>query len=161
MRRLQDSESTPSALALRRMIPGDLDEVMAIEREAFQHPWSAELFARELRHEWSTVLVAERGAGDRPSIVGFVIFWLVHDEIHVLNIATGRHQRRGGVARTLMRECLAQGRSRGARLATLEVRRSNAAAIHLYERLGFRTVGVRPNYYAEEHEDALVMLLDL
>ncbi|HTN53280.1 MAG TPA: GNAT family N-acetyltransferase, partial [Anaeromyxobacter sp.] len=66
-----------------------------------------------------------------------------------------------GVGRALMDEVAEAGRRRGAALATLEVRRSNLPAIALYESLGYRHVGVRPNYYADEGEDALVMLLDL
>jgi len=142
-------------------VPADLEAAMAIERAAFKHPWSTELFARELEHDWSTVLVAQEPSRQGPRIVGFIIFWLVHDEIHVLNVATDPAERGRGIARTLLDECLAQGKAKGARLATLEVRRSNDAALRLYDRYGFRRVGVRPNYYADEGEDAIVMLLDL
>jgi ribosomal-protein-alanine N-acetyltransferase len=143
------------------MAPADLDEVMVLERRSFKHPWSAELFLDELKHEWSTVLVAERPGHGGGRLVGFIIFWLVHDEIHILNLATDPDQRRQGIARTFLVECMQRGRARGCRLATLEVRRSNVGAIQLYERFGFRAVGVRPHYYADENEDAIVMLFDL
>ncbi len=94
-------------------------------------------------------------------MVGFIVFWLVHDEVHVLNVVTAREARRRGVGRALMEEAADAGRKRGAVLATLEVRRSNEAALALYRTLGYRQVGVRPKYYAEEGEDAIVMLLDL
>jgi ribosomal-protein-alanine N-acetyltransferase len=94
-------------------------------------------------------------------MVGYIIVWVVHDELHVLNVATAAEARRRGVGRALMEEAHALGRSRACRLATLEVRRSNAAAIALYGALGYRQVGVRPRYYAEENEDALLMSLDL
>lgn len=140
----------------------DLDEVMDIERLAFSHPWSADLFRRELTHDWSTVLVAEHvDARDGPRLGGFIIYWLVHDEVHVLNVATAPQLRRQGLARTLLQRGLALAREAGARLATLEVRRTNVPAIRLYESFGFRSVGIRPNYYAEENEDAIVMVLDL
>ena len=139
------------------MVAADLEPVMVLERAAFKHPWSTELFARELEHDWSTVLVAEEAG----RIVGFVIFWLVHDEIHILNVATDPAQRGRGIARALLDACIAQGRRRGARLATLEVRRSNDPALRLYDRYGFRRVGVRPKYYEDEGEDAIVMLMDL
>ena len=85
----------------------------------------------------------------------------MHDEIHVLNIATSPEDRRRGIGRALMDAAADHGRRRGARLATLEVRRSNASAIALYRALGYRQVGIRPNYYAEEGEDAIVMIADL
>lgn len=145
---------------VRRMTPDDLEAVMAIERAAFKHPWSAELFRRELQHDWSTILLAVTPAAAKATpgaIHGFIIFWLVHDEVHVLNVATDPAFRRQGIARQLMLAAIEQGRLRRARLMTLEVRRSNAAAITLYRDLGFAPVGIRPNYYLDEHEDALVM----
>jgi [ribosomal protein S18]-alanine N-acetyltransferase len=151
----------PPGLALRRMGLADLGRVMEIELQAFKHPWTEELFCNELLHDWSTVLVAERAEEPAPRIVGFIIFWLVHDEVHILNVATDPAQRRQGIARVLLTECVARGRACQARLATLEVRRSNLAAIKLYEDFGFKSVGVRPNYYADEGEDAIVMLLNL
>jgi ribosomal-protein-alanine N-acetyltransferase len=89
------------------------------------------------------------------------VFWLVHDEIHVLNVATAAAARRRGVGRALMALAEEEGRRRGCRMATLEVRRSNAPALALYRAIGYRQVGVRPNYYAEEREDAIVMVKTL
>ncbi len=138
----------------------DLARIMEIERAGFAHPWSEALLRREFEHAWSRTLVAVEGAGG-GEIVGYVVFWLVHDEVHVLNVGTAPEARRRGIGRALLEEAAAQGRRQGARLATLEVRRSNAPARALYERLGYRVVGERPNYYAEEKEDAIVMTLDL
>jgi [ribosomal protein S18]-alanine N-acetyltransferase len=154
-------------LIVRRMQLGDLEAVMALERVAFKHPWSTELFRRELMHDWSTILLAvpnsdpAHHAEPLPPVLGFVIFWLVHDEVHVLNLAAHPTVRRTGIGRRLMVEVLEQGRHHGATLATLEVRRSNTAALALYRELGFRAIGVRPNYYVDEGEDAVVMTLDL
>ncbi len=165
MRRPAAPPPTPASLRFRRMRPADVTRVVEIEKDGFRHPWSRELLERELSHAWSTVLLAveEREGGERPgeAILGFIVFWLVHDEVHVLNIATAREERRHGIGRALMNEAAEAGRQRGATLATLEVRRSNEAAIALYRALGYRQVGVRPNYYAEEGEDAIVMVLDL
>lgn len=148
---------------IRPMRGEDLDAVMAIENGAFSHPWSRDLLKRELEHDWSTILVAvEPGLPDgRDTIVGFLIYWLVHDEVHVLNVAVAPDLRRRGIGRALLEEALARGKASGAALATLEVRRSNTAALGLYTALGFRAVGVRPNYYVDEREDAIVMVLDL
>jgi ribosomal-protein-alanine N-acetyltransferase len=145
------------------MAASDLDTVMRVERLAFKNPWSPELFQRELLHDWSTILIAApavAGPGE-PAIYGFVIYWTVHDELHILNIATDPAHRRKSVARRLMVAAIELGRARGARLVTLEARRSNLPAITLYRDLGFRAVGIRPNYYADEGEDAVVMNLDL
>ena len=150
-------ELPPHPYSFRRMLAEDLDVVMRVEKLAFKHPWSTELFKRELEHEWSTILLAEEGG----ELLGFVIFWLVHDEVHILNVAVDPGQRRRGVARALLHECLRRGKVHGAVLATLEVRKSNAAALGLYGQLGFRQVGVRPNYYVDEGEDAIVMIRDL
>ncbi len=150
---------------IRKMEAADLDGVMVVERQAFRHPWSTELFRRELMHDWSTILV---GAGrptsavpGQPAVLGFVIYWLVHDEVHILNLAVHPVARRSGLGRRLMVEAIERGRRAGASLVTLEVRRSNFPALALYRDLGFRPVGIRPNYYVDEGEDAVVMILDL
>jgi ribosomal-protein-alanine N-acetyltransferase len=153
-------------LEIRRMTAADLDEVMVIERAAFRHPWSPELFRRELEHDWSTILVAlepltsASGKGS-DRIVGFLIYWLVHDEVHVLNVAVGPEYRRRGVARMLMAETEKRAHQAGASLMTLEVRRSNQGALELYRQFDYRAVGIRPNYYVDEGEDAIVMVKEL
>ena len=165
------------------MRPDDLDEVMVIEREAFRHPWSPELFRRELEHDWSTILVGVEPltpfalpSGYGPSsakppppaagkgserIVAFLIFWLVHDEVHILNVAVAPEHRRKGIARILMAECEKRAHQANAALMTLEVRRSNQGALDLYREFDYRAVGVRPNYYVDEGEDAIVMVKEL
>ena len=146
-------------LVFRRMREADLPRVMEIERAAFSHPWTEELVRRELGHEFSTVLLA--CGGESGAVQGFAVVWLVHDELHVLNVAVAPEARRRGVARAILDRVEAQGREQGARIAMLEVRRGNAPAIALYRTLGYREVGVRPRYYAEDGEDALVMDKDL
>lgn len=154
-------------LEVRRMRPDDLEEVMVIERAAFRHPWSTELFRRELDHDWSTILVAleplTSASFGRLSerIVGFLIYWLVHDEVHVLNVACAPEHRRKGIARLLLQETEKRADQAKAALMTLEVRRSNLAALELYRQFDFRAVGVRPNYYVDEGEDAIVMVKEL
>jgi ribosomal-protein-alanine N-acetyltransferase len=153
-----------SAFLIRRMTREDLPAVMELEKASFTNPWSMELLQRELSHDWSIIFLLEEPteeAGRR--LLGISIFWIVHDEVHVLNVATAPVHRRRGVGRALMDATLAEGRSRKCSLATLEVRKSNEAAITLYKSLGFRPVGVRPNYYVDEGqsaEDAIVMVLD-
>src|SRR5207237_8399011 len=101
------------------------------------------------------------GCGGSEPIVGFLTYWLVHDEVHILNVAVGPEHRRKGVARTLMGETERRAHQAGAALLTLEVRRSNQAALELYREFDYRAVGVRPNYYVDEGEDAIVMVKEL
>jgi ribosomal-protein-alanine N-acetyltransferase len=139
------------------MQPADLDAVDAIERHSFKAPWPRQVFADELTRTWARIDVA-RSAG---AVVGFVDYWMVADEVHLLAIATHPDHRRRGVAARLLDHLLAVARSHAARLVTLEVRKTNTPAIALYERRGFARVGLRPAYYQEDGEDALVMTLEL
>ncbi len=149
-------ELSRDQLTIRRMTLEDLPKVMAIEQVAFSNPWSYEMVKKELSHDWSTVLLAE--AGDE--VLGFAIFWLVVDELHVLNVATAHAHRRKGVARAVMEAALEVGTAHRCRIATLEVRRGNQAAIALYAGLGFKPVGMRPAYYSDDREDAILMVKD-
>ncbi len=170
MREMADAGPLPGrprvvSLRFRRLRGDDLPRVMEIENAAFSHPWSLDLVRREMTHDWSTVLLAidPRAAdgAEAEVILGFIIYWRVHDEIHVLNVAVAGEARRCGVGRALMLEAQERGRRVGATVATLEVRRSNRPAIELYLSLGYRQVGIRANYYVDEGEDAIVMVLDL
>jgi [ribosomal protein S18]-alanine N-acetyltransferase len=163
MRRMRE-EPRESPFLIRRMTREDLPAVMELEKASFTNPWSYELLQRELGHDWSVIFLAEEPLpeGGRR-LLGISIFWIVHDEVHVLNVATAPEHRRRGVGRQLMEATLAEGRARKCSLATLEVRKSNEPAIHLYKSFGFRPVGVRPNYYVDAGqppEDAIVMVLD-
>lgn len=163
MRRMRE-EPRESPFLIRRMTREDLPAVMELEKASFTNPWSYELLQRELGHDWSIIFLAEEPLPEEGRrLLGISIFWIVHDEVHVLNVATSPEHRRRGVGRQLMEATLAEGRARKCSLATLEVRKSNEAAINLYKAFGFRPVGVRPNYYVDAGqppEDAIVMVLD-
>jgi [ribosomal protein S18]-alanine N-acetyltransferase len=137
---------------------GDIDAVMEIERLSFRAPWSRSVFLEELSRDWARVDVVRDGAG---AVVAFANYWLVADEMHILNIATHPQHRRAGHATRLLAHMVDIARQVPCRCVTLEVRRSNAAAQRLYRRFAFRAVGVRPKYYAEDQEDAIVMLLEM
>jgi ribosomal-protein-alanine N-acetyltransferase len=150
------------ALHVRRVDAADLPRLVEIERAGFAHPWSEQQLRAELSNAWSVILVAVvAGPDGREQVAGHIVVWVVHDELHVLNVATAPEHRRRGVGRALMLEAHALGRARACREATLEVRRSNTPAIALYQALGYRQVGMRPRYYAEENEDALLLTLGL
>ncbi len=150
-----------SELSLRRMTLDDLADVMAIQTGAFSNPWTPDMVKKELSQDWSTVLLAERPGEGRPKVLGFVVFWLVHDEVHLLNVAVHPDARRQGIGRALMDAVVAHGRRHRCLTVTLEVRRSNAPAQALYDRFGFRRVGLRPAYYGDNREDAVIMTADL
>jgi [ribosomal protein S18]-alanine N-acetyltransferase len=144
-------------ITIHPMEATDLDEVDAIERHSFKTPWPRQVFADELGRAWARIDVARHA--DR--VVGFVDYWLVADEVHLLAIATHPDHRRKGVGARLLDHLLGVAHATSAALVTLEVRRGNVPAIALYERRGFRRVGLRPAYYQEDGEDAVVMTLEL
>jgi ribosomal-protein-alanine N-acetyltransferase len=145
------------------MKDSDLDDIMDIEKLAFRAPWSRQVFVEELERDWAhvDVLRARDPKAARTPVIAFVNYWLVRDEVHVLNVATHPEQRRSGHAARLLEHVIAFAHREKCRYVTLEVRRSNQPAIRLYKKYGFRPVGIRPNYYVEDNEDAIVMLLEL
>ncbi len=142
------------------MTAQDLDDIMEIERTSFRAPWSRQVFVEELDRDWAHVDVLRERTPASP-VLAFVNYWLVRDEVHVLNVATHPDERRRGHAARLMEHVIAFAHKHTCRYVTLEVRRSNLPAIKLYRKYGFRPVGIRPNYYVEDREDAIVMLLEL
>jgi ribosomal-protein-alanine N-acetyltransferase len=140
----------------------DLDEVLEIERHGHPSPWSRQVFAEELEREWARIeVVRERDDRGTSRVVAFCNYWIVRDEIHILNVATHPERRRRGHGARLLEHLLAFARSNDSRYLTLEVRKSNVGAIALYQRFEFVSVGVRPLYYVENREDAIVMALEL
>jgi [ribosomal protein S18]-alanine N-acetyltransferase len=137
----------------------DLDALMEIERLSFRAPWSRQVFQGELGRAGAYIDVL-RAVPDGP-VLAFSNYWRVVDELHLLKLATHPEGRRHGWGSRLLAHLLAVGRQVGCRLVTLEVRRSNEEAQRLYRRYGFRAVGLRPGYYADDGEDAVVMTLEL
>ena len=135
--------------------PSDLDAVLAIEAESFTSPWTREMYLAELENVGVSFCYLARDDGG--GILGFCSFWRVLDELHINNLAVAPTYRRRGIGTGLLTYVLNEGAKLGAHRATLEVRRSNDVARHLYERLGFATAGVRRAYYTNPVEDALVL----
>lgn len=98
-------------------------------------------------------------AFDEGKLVGYGGVWLVIDEAHITTVAVDDSKRRQGIGERLMRELLSRAKARGTVCSTLEVRAGNAAAVHLYEKLGYTTTARRKSYYPDNNEDALVMWL--
>ena len=149
----------PQPVSIVAMDRADIDAVIEIERLSFPSPWGREAIIEEMGRAWARLDVvrdAESGA-----LASFANYWLVADELHILNIATHPEWRRQGHATRLLAHMIDVARAVPCRLITLEVRRSNVSAQRLYRRFAFRAVSVRPNYYAEDQEDAIVMLLEM
>jgi ribosomal-protein-alanine N-acetyltransferase len=144
---------------IERMTAEDLDQVVGIESRSFEHPWVRDIFEAELRHCWSHCDVLRRES-DR-SVLGYIVFWCVADEVHLLNVCVDPDARHQALGRRLLDHMSEYAKRSGARFITLEVRTSNSTAIQLYETGGFKRVGVRPRYYANNGEDAIIMMLDL
>jgi [ribosomal protein S18]-alanine N-acetyltransferase len=144
------------------MRASDIGEVAAIERSTRGSPWPDQLFLDELDKEWAHIdLVRARAPDGSSRVVAFCDYWLVHDEVHLLNLATHPDVRRQGIATMLMRHLVDVARAHDCRYVTLEVRAGNLPAKELYRAHGFVPVGLRPRYYADDGEDALVMTLEL
>lgn len=143
---------------LRKMRMSDIPTISEIERESFPAPWSEEAFYHELVHNrLAYYIVAEVGG----AVVGYAGMWLVIGEAHVTNIAVRPAYRGRKIGERLMRELRRVALRKGAVRMTLEVRVSNRIAQNLYQKLGFVASGVRPGYYADNGEDALIMWADL
>jgi len=140
--------------SVRRLAYSDLPAVIAIERRSFPSPWSLAMFVLELSKPSGICLVATEGS----ELLGYLVCSRYDRVWHLMNVAVAPERRRRGVASRLISQLTAEA---GGELPfTLEVRVSNRDAIAMYERLGFRSAGVRPRYYQDNGEDALIMWLD-
>lgn len=150
----------PPALTIDPMRIQDVPEVAALERLVFPDPWSVDSFLAEVdrRPDIGWPLVARDADG---TIAAYAIVWFIVDEVHIGNIAVRPDLQGKGHGSRLLRHVLDEGRRRRFHFATLEVRPSNAPALRLYERYGFRRVAVRARYYRNNGEDAYVLVAPL
>ena len=142
-----------------KLVPADrshLPQLAALERACFSHPWSEAMLAEELYNDKASLVAAE---GEDGTVLGYGMVRAVLDEGCLERIAVVPAYRRQGVAEELLSAFLRFGQAHLAFL-TLEVREGNAPAIALYEKLGFREVGRRKNYYPESKEDAVLMTVE-
>jgi ribosomal-protein-alanine N-acetyltransferase len=141
---------------IRPMQFADLEAVSAIERRIFPMPWSLAVFSGQLARETGVDFVCEIG----HKIVAYLLADMFVDVWHVMNLAVDEPYRRRHVAGDLLEAYFAITERHGHRGHTLEVRVSNTAAIELYRSFGFVTTGVRPRYYTDDNEDAVIMWKD-
>jgi ribosomal-protein-alanine N-acetyltransferase len=144
----------PARLAIEPMTHADLAAVHEIERVSFTTPWPSYAYRNELdSNKLAHYLVVRAGR----TVVAYAGLWLLVDEAHVTTFAVDPAWRRRKIGERLIMALLDLSIARGAREATLEVRLSNLPARRLYEKYGFQPVGIRPRYYSDDHEDALIM----
>jgi ribosomal-protein-alanine N-acetyltransferase len=140
---------------IRAATPDDVDEMTALDQICFSLPWSRKDFEAEMtENALANYLVCRRG--DR--LIAYAGLWAIFSEGHITNVAVHPDFRRKGLGTALIRELTARvGAALGLVNFTLEVRESNAPAISLYEKMGFRSEGRRRRYYADTGEDAVIM----
>lgn len=148
----------PALVHITPMTPADLPAVLSIENHSHLEPWREEAFLAEMKRPHSHLLAA-RFARDGRTLLGYVCFWLVADELQILNLAVAVSCRLQGIGGLLLHRAIAIGYEARTRIAVLEVRKSNVAARRLYAGAGFRTVGERPDYYGVVREPAILMEL--
>jgi ribosomal-protein-alanine N-acetyltransferase len=141
-------------MSVEPMTLDDIPAVHRIERASFPVPWPDYAFRQEIESNRLAHYLVVRAGGQ---IVGYAGMWMMVDEAHVTTFAVLPDWRRRGIGGRLMLAMVRLAGDLGARVATLEVRLSNVAARELYQRFGFRPVGIRPRYYSDNAEDALIM----
>jgi [ribosomal protein S18]-alanine N-acetyltransferase len=149
-------------IIIRKMEEKDIRQVHEIDKMSFSLPWPERSFRFELTENPSTRLwVAEAHKDDGSSeVVGLLVMWIIIDEGHIGTFAVHPDYRRLGIGRKLLARSLLEASKEGLVQVFLEVRRSNSAAIRLYEELDFKVDGIRARYYRDNGEDALLMRLE-
>ncbi len=139
---------------IRPATEADVPAIIELEHQCFPFPWPEGAFYQELKNAWSSLEVLVEPGG---SIVGFIVYWIVEDELHLLDIAVHPSLQKRGVGRALMLRLEEICASDGLTFLTLEVRESNDRAIRLYTKMGYDVIHKRKKYYVDNQEDALVM----
>lgn len=140
------------------MAEGDIDAVLEIEKLSFPTPWSRRLFLNELANPDSQIVLAK---DDVDTILGYICFWTVADETHIMTLAVHPEFRKQGIGKKLFAFALEFSEASGVNYFALEVRERNNAALEFYKRFGFRVAGIRKGYYRDTGEDAVLMELEL
>lgn len=142
------------AILIRKMEEHDLDRIMEIEKDCFTTPWSRESFLIEITQNLlARYLVAEIDG----VVAGYGGIWMIVGEGHITNIAVETKYRKMGLGKKLVEGLINLSMAMGIQSMTLEVRESNISAQNLYKQYGFISQGIRPNYYADDNENAIIM----
>jgi ribosomal-protein-alanine N-acetyltransferase len=156
-----EADSSNGTLVIRPMVLADVERVHQIDTLSFSMPWSERSYRFEIsENRSSSDWVAEIRGPEGDRVVGMLVMWVIMDEVHVATLAVHPDYRGKKIGQKLLAAGLQAAYERGARLAYLEVRRSNQAAQSMYEKFGFYVAGERQRYYKDNNEDALLMTLD-
>ncbi|MFC1841393.1 ribosomal protein S18-alanine N-acetyltransferase [Thermodesulfobacteriota bacterium] len=133
------------------------EQIIDIENYSFPTPWSAKAFVAETEKQisnfWALV--------DEDNIIGYVCFWMLEPEIHIINFAVKFEKRNKGIGKLLLKHVIDIGTGKKIEKVWLEVRPSNLPAISIYKKFGFYETGRRIGYYSGTGEDAIIMKLDI
>lgn len=140
-------------MIIRRMCQEDAEAVAVLEKMNFSVPWSKQSIREAAAREDNIYVVAEEDG----EILGYAGAWGVFGEADITNVCVRTESRKKGIGTKLMHFLMEEGKKRNIRTFFLEVRESNAAAILLYEKIGFQKVGVRRNFYEKPVENGIVM----
>lgn len=147
-------------IKLRKMELGDVEKVVGIEKLSFPTPWSTYAFTCEiLDNDFANYFVLTLESDE--NIIGYGGMWIILDEAHITNIAITPAHRGQRLGELLLRHMMNAAKAKGVERITLEVRVSNTSAQKLYERLGFKSAGIRKGYYIDNKEDAIIMWKEL
>jgi len=145
---------------IRKAIDGDIPQVVALDNAGFPTPWSESTYQKEVNNSKGLFYVAL--LTDQQSVMaGFILSWAVVDQLHILRVTVKNDLRKMGIGRALVEKTLEEAKTSGLKMALLEVRERNTAAIKLYLSLNFITVGLRRKYYTDTGEDALLLTASL
>jgi ribosomal-protein-alanine N-acetyltransferase len=137
-----------------------LSEILKIEEACFSAPWTRKMLEGEMSGNPFAHFLMAKQLGPGEAVFGYLCYWIVFEEVRLMNLAVIESMRHRGIARSLVSIALQTGLSQSAHRAVLEVRASNRAAQHLYQAFGFSQTAVRPKYYTNPVEDAVLMELD-
>lgn len=140
-------------MEFRRMEERDLEQVTAIENDTFSMPWSQEAFLESMNNPSHVYVVA----CDGDTICGYCGMWGIAGEGQINNVAVKKDLRGKGTGFEMVNYLLEEGSRQGLEAFTLEVRESNKAAIHVYEKAGFESAGIRKDFYEKPRENAVIM----
>ena len=148
-----------SPVRIRKMLESDIPQVARIEKMIFADPWSEKVYRETLKLPEAEYVVAVDGSGDEEEIIGAAGVRNIVGTGEITNVMITPMYRGRGIARQMLTDLLDRGRKLGADDFTLEVRAGNEPAIKLYESLGFVSEGIRPGFYRNPTEDAVIYWL--
>jgi ribosomal-protein-alanine N-acetyltransferase len=144
-------------MAIASMDERHIDSLLSIEASSFKHPWGRRSFLDEISNRYSYSYVLTVRNKSQNQVIAYTCLRKIIDELHILKIAVNEAHRRKGIAYQFLNDCLKSAAKKEIKTVFLEVRPSNEAALHLYQKMGFHVIGKRPRYYADTGEDAIIM----